>query len=172
MTENPYQPPTEVATSGELEQIGLDSGRVPVGYVGGMGLVAIIGLVCGAVFGGLAISGWRAVFENMNPFVIVAVLWFAALGAVMSLLRGVNISIGRRIGIGVLLMPVGYALYVPICSFGAIAMTNGYQNTEGQFGTLLSSVITFTLVLLMLAAVVRLIASRRVKRRISRIKSL
>jgi hypothetical protein len=148
---NPYQPPQEPSEN-RLSQL-----LVPSTYVGGKLAVLALGVIAGAV-AGVLIYASLDLNTPVPAFGAPAIIWIVTLIALMLMLRGAELQAATKIWLPLLLAIPAYVLYVPVCTFSSMMTTsfmgsNGYGPTGG--GLVLASVVTFVLILLIFAAIVR-----------------
>lgn len=157
---NPYQPPPQSDPNAGHQH---GDGPVidgPIRFAGGWIAVSAIGVFLGAAV--MSIYYVLDVKPSImpNPFATIGVFWFVALASVCGMLRGTSIDAVGRFVIVICALPLAYVLYIPACSFGAMALNGGSYQTEAG-GAIFASVVTFTGTLLSLAVAIRRYASRR-----------
>ncbi|EMI16658.1 membrane protein [Rhodopirellula maiorica SM1] len=153
--ENPYQPPAETAEPAEpltLPETG------PVQFVGGMSSVAAVGVIGGIVLMIALFSGAAMGNSPIMMILMLSVLGFASLWVVVSLLRGVTVQMPWKWVLPLLLTPIVFVLFLPVCTAGGfvtmITIGNaGYGPT--MVGLSISVIGSFTLTIISIAAMIR-----------------
>ncbi len=153
---NPYQPPHSELKDTKLAER-------DEGFIGGWVAILAIGAACGA-----GVMSLYFVFDSTmrlmpSPFWVVGLVWFAALTAVSFLIRGTLGDAHGRFIFVLITLPIGYLLYVPVCSAGALVLNGGdYRVTGTQ--TVTSSLFSFAIILLAVSMFVRTWMVRRQRR--------
>jgi hypothetical protein len=150
---NPYQPPESEPASPPADQVLPD-----VRFAGGWPAILAIGVVNGAAAMGYFLMGDGGTAQNL--FFVIALFWIAAIGLVLCLIRGVSLGIGRQFLILLLAFPVAYVLYIPVCTIGAVTLAGGTYVVD-DFPVVLSSVVSFSAVLLLMCRLIRSTVQRR-----------
>ena len=156
---NPYHPPESPSNATEsIDSLG------PVRYAGGWWGIIAIGAIAGASVMLIYFPFGEPIKNLPNPLFTVAVFWLAALALSVSLLRGVSATPKVKAIISLCALPVCYALYVPVCSFGAMALNGGNYNVNDH-QPVIASIISFAIILLLTCSVIRNIMIRRQERK-------
>ncbi len=149
---NPYEAPLESESETPIpEAAGEDA--VPVRFTGGIMAIIAIGFV-----GGLLIMAAAMSSTFINPFFLWGLIGFASLFASVSLLQGAVISVGWKFGLPLLLTPVVFVLFVPVCTvsgFAAMATLGSAGYGPSEVGMSLAVIISFTVAVGIVAAVIR-----------------
>ena len=151
MSENPYQAPAETPEIESMVEAESDVG--PVNFGGGWPAVAGIGVLGGVSFFAVLYLADTLTMSGPTPFLMIGLLWFAALSAVTLMMRGTLLTIGQRLMMALFGAPIGFILYVPICTATTMMISGGYQSDNTALSV--GSIFAFTFVLLLLAWSVR-----------------
>ncbi len=153
--ENPYQPPVEADEAAEPTVLPQDG---PVRFAGGMTAVAAVGAIGGILlmvvgFGGVAMGNYPSMMILM-----FSVLGFASLWVVVALLRGVTVTMPWKWVLPLLLTPIVWVLFVPVCTAsGLLAMMTlgnaGYG--PSMVGLSISVIGSFVVAIVCIATVIR-----------------
>lgn len=155
---NPYEPPQQAAQNRLTELL------IPGTYFGGFWGVTALGVLAGLLvaLGIYLVADLRFV----TPFIVPAVVWIGAFVVLLLMLRNSEIHPATRFLLPLLLTIPAYILYVPVCTVSAMVTTSfmGSKDYGPSFpGLVLASVVTFVLVLLLFAAILRLRFKQRVE---------
>tara|TARA_R110002073_G_scaffold20123_4_gene72562 strand:- start:8234 stop:8761 length:528 start_codon:yes stop_codon:yes gene_type:complete len=153
--ENPYQPPGETDEAAEPLTLPAEG---PVRFVGGMSSVVAVGVIGGILLMVIAFGG-VAVGNSLGMMILLlSVLGFASLWIVVSLLRGVTVTMPWKWVLPLLLTPIVFVLFVPVCTAsGFVAMMTignaGYA--PSIVGLSIAVIGSFTLAIACIATVIR-----------------
>ena len=153
---NPYQPPTD---TGDEVAPPEPSQPQPVRFAGGITSVLAVGSGGGIALTILLVSGGLMIGNYPSMLIIaLALIGFASLLVMVSLLRGVTLTMQWKIGLSLLLTPIVFVLFVPVCTASGLAtmMTlggKGYGPTT--LGLSLAVMLGFVVTIGCIAAIVR-----------------
>ncbi|WP_372721871.1 hypothetical protein [Novipirellula sp.] len=153
--ENPYQPPVETDAAAAPTVLPQDG---PVRFAGGMTAVAAVGAIGGILlmivaFSGVAIGNYPGMM-----ILLLGVLGFASLWVVVSLLRGVTVTMPWKWVLPLLLTPIVFVLFFPVCTASGLLtmMTIGNAGYgPSMVGLSISVIGSFTLAIACIATVIR-----------------
>ncbi|GAA5510539.1 hypothetical protein [Novipirellula caenicola] len=153
--ENPYQPPVETEEATAPTTLPVDG---PVRFAGGLTAVGAVGAIGGTLL--LAIASTGVAIGNYPGMLILllGVLGFASLWGVVSLLRGVTITMPWKLVLPLLLTPIVFVLFVPVCTAGGFVamMTIGNAGYgPSMVGVSITVIGSFTLTIISIATMIR-----------------
>ncbi|TWU22188.1 hypothetical protein Pla52o_32430 [Novipirellula galeiformis] len=163
---NPYQSPTDTGDEAAPPE---PSQPQTVRFAGGITSVLAVGGGGGIAFMILLVSGVLMIGNYPTMLIIaLALIGFASLLVMVSLLRGVTLTMQWKIGLALLLTPIVFVLFVPVCTAGGLATmvtlgAEGYGPT--MLGLSLAVMLGFVVAIGCIAATVRAQYALQARRR-------